>query len=200
MPKAKSPPVKVRKKTGSWGGKRSGAGRRRELGFSDRREIASDYFDCMQNRRKLALQSNAARRESVIRKLMAEFSVTHRMVERCVAEFLPDIRRNSALYAYAVDGMNEIQRLPARKIEKLKPGVYVDKKLRLIVDSAGNRKWIYRFISRSTVRDMELGGSEMSLAEVRERATKASRMLATGQNPIDGSWSSAALASVRSKS
>ena len=45
--------------------------------------------------------------------------------------------------------------------------------LRLIVDSAGNRQWIFRFIWRSTIRDMVLGGSELSLAVARERAIEA---------------------------
>jgi hypothetical protein len=35
---------------GSWGGRRKGAGRKREFGLSDRREIAGDYFACMQKR------------------------------------------------------------------------------------------------------------------------------------------------------
>ena len=89
--------------------------------------------------------------------------------------------------------MNEIHALPARKIDKLKPGVYADKKMRLIVGGDGNRKWVFRFIWRSTLRDMVLGGSEMPLAVARELATKASRMVAAGQNPIDGSWRNAAL-------
>jgi hypothetical protein len=96
--------------------------------------------------------------------------------------------------------MNEAQPLPARKIGKLKPGVYADDKLRLNVDAAGNRKWIFRFRWRSTVRDMVLGGSEMSLAMARECATEASRKVAAGQNPIDGSWLSAILERVKSKS
>ena len=196
MPRATSLPVKHR----SWGGRRKGAGRKRELEFSKRREIASAYFDRMQKGRDLELQSDPPSREAVIRKLTAKYDVTHRMVQRCVAEFLPDIRRNSALYADATVGMNEIQPLPARGIEKLKPGVYADKRLRLVVDLAGNREWIFRFIWRHTIRDMVLGGSEMSLAEARERATKASRMLAAGQNPIDGSYSNAVLQSVKSKS
>ena len=122
------------------------------------------------------------------------------MVERAIAEFLPEIRSDATIWAYATEGMNEVQPLPARKIEKLKPGVYADSKLRLIVDPAGNRQWIFRFIWRSIVRDKVLGGSEMSLAVARERAIEASRKVAAGQNPIDDSWSSAALARVKSKS
>jgi hypothetical protein len=200
MPRTKSSPVKRREKIGSWGGKRNGAGRRRVLSIWDRKEIAQDYFDRMQSHRKTTSERRP-RREAVIRELMAEFDVTHRMVERCVAEFLPDIRRNSALYEYAVEGMNEIQPLPKQKIEKLKPGVYTENRLRLVIDSTGNRKWIFRFIWRYTIRDMVvLGGSELSLAMARERAIKASLTLAAGQNPIDGSWSSAILQTVKSKS
>ena len=43
MPRAKSAPVKLQKQIGSWGGRRKGAGRKRELTVSDRRELASDY-------------------------------------------------------------------------------------------------------------------------------------------------------------
>ena len=82
---------------------------------------------------------------------MDEYGVTHRMVERAIAEFLPEIRPDEEIWTYATEGMNEIQPLPARKIEKLKSGVYADNKLRLIVDSTGNRKWIFRFIWGSTV-------------------------------------------------
>src|SRR5215471_7396815 len=101
MPRAKSSSVRRRKKIGSWGGRRKGAGRKRELGLSDRREIAGDYFACMQK-----MMGNVAGvveerrpfREALIRKLMAEYKVTHRMVLRCVAEFLPDIRWNTKMY------------------------------------------------------------------------------------------------------
>jgi Arm domain-containing DNA-binding protein len=127
---------------------------------------------------------NTPCREATIRKLMAEYGATHRMVERCLAEFLPAIR----MYRYATKGA-EIQPLPARKIEKLKPGIYTDKKLslRLIVDSAGNRKWFFRFLRGSrrsfVITDKMLGGSELSLATARELATKAHRMVADGQDP-----------------
>jgi Arm DNA-binding domain len=74
-------------------------------------------------------------------------------------------------------------------------GIYQDKnpRLRLIIDSAGSRKWIFRFIWRFTGHEMTIGGPELSLATARELATKASRKLAAGQNPIDGSWASALL-------
>ena len=68
------------------------------------------------------------------------------------------------------------------------------------VYSTGNRKWSFIFIWGSEVREKILGGSELSLSTARKLATKASRMFAAGQNPIDGSWSSPALQSLRSKS
>jgi hypothetical protein len=175
MPEAKS-------HIGSWGGRRKGAGRKRELTVSNRRKIASYYHARMQKIRDLG---NTPCREAAIRKLMAECGATHRMVERCLAEFLPAIR----LYLYATKGADEIQPLPARKIEKLKPGIYNDKKLslRLIVDSAGNRKWFFRFVRgprrSAVITDKMLGGSELSLATARELATKAHRMVAAGQDP-----------------
>jgi hypothetical protein len=137
------------------------------------------------------------RREAVIRELMIEHGVTHRMVERAIAEFLPKVRSEAALWAYATEGMNEIHPLPAteNKIKTLKPGIYTDHKLlyrhklRLTVNSAGNYQWTFLFIWRSVVRRMVLGGSEMSLAVARKRADEASRKIASGQNPIDGSWS-----------
>jgi hypothetical protein len=176
-------------KKSSWGGKRPGAGRKCKLEISDREQIAKDYFARMRRDE----ESRPARRKSVISELMDEFGTTHRMVERAIAEFLPEIRSEAAIWAYATEGMNEIQPLPARKIERLKPGVYADSKSRLIVDSAGNRQWIFRFIWRSTIRDMVLGCSELSLAVARERAIEAGRKVAAGQNPIDDSWSSIAL-------
>ena len=80
------------------------------------------------------------------------------------------------MYRYGTKGP-EIQPLPARKIEKLKPGIYTDKKLplHLIVNSAGNRKWVFRFVWWSSMKsyviaDKMLGGSELSLATARELA------------------------------
>src|SRR5262252_559838 len=128
----------TRATSSNWGGRRNSAGRKRELGLSDRREIAGDYFAHMQKAREFC---DTLRRDAVIRKLMAKYKVTHRMVERCVAEFLPDTRWNAKMYKYAIEG-DEIQPLPARNINKLKPGVYVEKKLRLIVNSTGKRTWI----------------------------------------------------------
>jgi hypothetical protein len=198
MPRAKSSSVTRRKKIGSWGGRRKGAGRKRRLTLSFRRKIASDYLARMQESREFG---DTLRRDAVIRDLMAEFGITRRMVRRCLDEWLAPTRWNTEMYRFATEGA-PIQPLPEEKIEKLSPGIYEDKNLplRLIIDSAGSRKWIFRFIWRFTGREMTLGGSELSVATARELATKARRKLAAGQNPIDGSWSSPALQSLKSKS
>ena len=191
MPRAKS-------QISSWGGRRKGAGRKRELTLSCRREIATDYFAHKQKGRDLG---DTPRRDAIIRELMTEYGATHRMVVRCLDDFLRKTKDNVEMWRYATEG-DGIQPLPAKEkeIEKLRSGIYADKKLRLIVDSAGNRKWIFCFIWRFTVTDMMLGGSELSLATARERAKKASLLLASGQNPIDGSWSNSVLQSLRAKS
>ena len=78
-------------------------------------------------------------------------------------------------------------RLTARKVETAKPGVYLDGQgLRLIVGATGGRKWVFRFMRRGRSQEMGLGGTAVSLAMARERAAEARRMLAAGQNPIDG--------------
>jgi Arm DNA-binding domain len=132
---------------------------------------------------------------------MVKFGTTRRMVRRCLDEWLSPTRWNTKMYKFATEGA-PIQPLPKKIIEKLSAGIYDDKTLplRLIIDPAGGRKWIFRFIWQSTGREMTLGHSELSLAMARKLATIASRKLAAGQNPIDGSWSSTALQSLKSKS
>jgi hypothetical protein len=131
------------------------------------------------------------------------------MVRRYLDKWLAPTRRNIKMYRYATEAA-PIQRLPEEGIEKLSPGTYVDKRnrrLRLIIDPAGSRKWIFRFQWGFAICDMPLRGpkgddtvSEISLTMARELATKAGRRLAAGQNPIDGSWASAPLQSAKSTS
>jgi hypothetical protein len=109
MPRVKGPPISQNKR-GSWGGKRPGAGRKRELKDEDRKRIAKQYF------RRIKFQTKRPARELVIRELMDEYHITHRMVERVAAELLPELR----IWAYATKGMKR-QPLSARKIEKPKP-------------------------------------------------------------------------------
>src|SRR5262249_42097690 len=188
---SKSSSVTRRKKIGSWGGRRKGTGRKRKLALSSSRKIVGDYHARMHDSREFGDRPG---RDAVIRDLMAKYNVTPRMVERCVAEFLPNIR----MYKYAIEG-DEIQPLPMRNIRKLKPGVYEEKRLRLIVDSTGKRTWIFRYRRRFTIHDMVLGGQEISFTKARELATMARRKLVAGLNPADGSWVSDALQSVKLK-
>jgi Arm DNA-binding domain len=203
----------TRATSSNWGGRRNGAGRKRERGLSDRREIAGDYFACMQKRRmggvadvgeerrvkerrrRLMMRSVAGVgeerrpfREALIRELMAEYNVTHRMVVRCVAEFLPAIRWNAKMYKPAIEDA-ERRPLPSRtrNINKLRPGVYVEKQLGLDVDSTGKRTWSFQYSWGSTIHNMVLGGPEISLTKARKLAAKARRKLAAGQNPINDS-------------
>jgi hypothetical protein len=179
-----------------WGGKRKGAGRKPELAESTRREIASAYLT-YGRREQLD-------RQAAIRRLIADFCVTHRMVVRCLNEFLAAAKPDADIFGYAVEGMNEINDLPdeEHKIRKLKPGVYADRelRLRLVVNAAGKRQWIFRFFWKAEICSKVLGDSTIPLEEVRKRAIKARRMLAKGQNPIDGSWENAVLEGVKSKS
>ena len=141
-------------------------------------------------------------RDTILHELAAEYGVTYRMVVRCLDEFLGKTKHNEKMWRYA----NEGDGIPAeeKEIKKLKPGIYADEKLRLTVYSTGDCKWSFIFIWRSEVREGAelrekiLGGSELSLAMARKLATEASRMLAAGRNPIDGSWSSRALQNLRS--
>jgi hypothetical protein len=127
-------------------------------------------------------------RVALIRELMAKYKVTHRMVVRCVAEFLPDIRWNVKMYRYALEEA-VIRPLPSRtrNINKLRPGLYVEKELGLNVDSTGQRKWIFQYRLGPTIHNMVLGGPEISLTKARQLATKVRRKLAAGENPADGS-------------
>jgi len=187
MPRAKS-------QIGNRGGRRKGAGRKRELALSDRLKIASDYHARMQKIREgntKASFSRRRRREDIIRGLMAKYGATHRMIVRCLDEFLGKTKHNEKMWKYATEG-DGIQPLPTqeKKIKKLKPGIYTDEKLslRLIVNSAGNRKWSFRIgpwssPKSSVIVDKILGGSELSLATARELATKARRMVEAGRDP-----------------
>ena len=78
--------------------------------------------------------------------------------------------------------------LSARKVETAKEGTYADGgNLWLIVDGKAKR-WSIRFTSPITGRRREMGLGpvrDMSLAEAREEATAARRLLRRGLDPID---------------
>ena len=77
-------------------------------------------------------------------------------------------------------------RLTARKIETAKAGKYSDGgNLYLIVSDTGTRKWVLRFTWRGKAREMGLGTpATVSLAEAREKAANARRMIGQGLDPI----------------
>jgi integrase len=77
-------------------------------------------------------------------------------------------------------------RLTARKVETAKPGKYSDGgNLYLIVSSSGTRKWVLRFTWRGKAREMGLGSATtVSLADAREKAARACRMIAQDIDPI----------------
>lgn len=78
-------------------------------------------------------------------------------------------------------------RLTARKIATAKPGKHSDGgNLYLIVSDTGSRKWILRFTWRGAAKEMGLGSANsVPLADARDRAADARRVLAKGLNPID---------------
>jgi len=77
-------------------------------------------------------------------------------------------------------------RLTARKVETAKAGKYSDGgNLYLIVSPTGARKWVLRFTWRGKAREMGLGTpATVSLADAREKAASARKMVAQGFDPI----------------
>jgi len=78
-------------------------------------------------------------------------------------------------------------RLTARTAETAKPGKHGDGKgLWLVVDKAGNRRWVFRFMLRGTAREMGLGSLDTtSLAEARQKAQDARTQLAQRIDPLE---------------
>lgn len=80
------------------------------------------------------------------------------------------------------------KRLTARAVATIsKPGRHADGDgLYLIVDPSGARRWLFLFRWQGKLKEMGLGGiSAVSLAEAREKAADARRVLAGGRNPIE---------------
>src|SRR6266513_1023480 len=79
------------------------------------------------------------------------------------------------------------ERLKPRELSKLnKPGYYADGAgLYLQVSETGARSWIHRYMLRGRAREMGVGSEHVfSLAEARERAAQARKLLADGIDPI----------------
>jgi integrase len=79
-----------------------------------------------------------------------------------------------------------VGRLTARKIETARPGKYSDgNNLYLVVSPGRSRKWVLRFTWRGKAREMGLGTpATVPLADAREKAANARRMVAQGLDPI----------------
>jgi integrase len=78
-------------------------------------------------------------------------------------------------------------KLTNRKVETAKPGKYGDGDgLQLVVTGSGARKWGLRFMLAGRAREMGLGSfPEVSLAEARDAAFEARRLVAAGKDPIE---------------
>jgi integrase len=79
-------------------------------------------------------------------------------------------------------------KLNARFVETAKPGKHGDastKGLQLVVSPTGAKKWVLRFMSQSKAREMGLGSyPEVSLADAREKALAARKLVKSGVDPI----------------
>jgi len=75
--------------------------------------------------------------------------------------------------------------LTARKVETARPGKHEDGNgLRLLVSPSGARRWIYRYMRAGKRTEMGLGSAtDVSLAEARERAADARRLVKVGKDP-----------------
>ena len=78
------------------------------------------------------------------------------------------------------------QKLTARAAATTKPGRYGDGAgLYLVVAPSGARKWVYRFSFGGKVTEAGLGSADVvSLAEARNKAHAARKLVEAGQNPI----------------
>src|SRR3954447_23274518 len=78
-------------------------------------------------------------------------------------------------------------KLTARAAATTKSGRYGDGAgLYLVVSTSGARIWVYRFSFGGKVTEMGLGSaSVVTLAEARDKARDARRLVVAGKNPIE---------------
>src|SRR5688572_16344121 len=84
--------------------------------------------------------------------------------------------------------MATAEKLSATKVATIKqPGRYGDGRgLWLHVGPNGNKSWVLRFMRDGTAREMGLGPLDLvGLADARERARQARRLILDGQDPIE---------------
>src|SRR5215213_8100373 len=82
----------------------------------------------------------------------------------------------------------QTKRLSARAVATLtKPGRHADGEgLYLVVDESGAKRWLFLFRWGGKLKEMGLGGlASVSLADAREKADEARRVLSSGRNPIE---------------
>lgn len=79
------------------------------------------------------------------------------------------------------------RKLTARAVATAKPGRHGDgDNLYLIVSPSGARRWVFRFVIDGKATEAGLGSAEVvSLAEARDKAHEARRLLKAGENPIE---------------
>jgi integrase len=78
------------------------------------------------------------------------------------------------------------EKLSARAVAAAKPGRHGDGRgLYLVVSGTGARKWVFRFTFGARVTEMGLGNAAVSLAQAREKAAEARKLVAAGVNPIE---------------
>src|SRR5262245_5942795 len=81
-----------------------------------------------------------------------------------------------------------LNRLTAMKVQRAKaPGMYADGgSLYLRIAPGGSKQWVFRYARRGRLRDMGLGPVHtLTLAEAREKARDARKLLLEGIDPID---------------
>src|SRR3954463_15459370 len=82
----------------------------------------------------------------------------------------------------------QTKRLSARSVATLtKPGRHADGEgLYLVVDQSEAKRWLFLFRWGGKLKEMGLGGlASVSLADARDKATGARRVLASGKSPIE---------------
>jgi integrase len=87
--------------------------------------------------------------------------------------------------ARRVPATRNSNRLTARSVATAKPGRHCDGRgLYLAVSDSGAKKWVLRFTFNHRVTEMGLGNADVPLAQARDKAAEARKLVASGINPI----------------
>jgi integrase len=79
----------------------------------------------------------------------------------------------------------KINKLNIKQVENARATLGDGGGLYLRVDKLGHRKWVFRYTLNGKVNEMGLGGSLVSLAIARRRASDARELVAAGINPVE---------------